>query len=243
MTGPDRREAMLRLGAFAVLPLALPAFVARAAENRPPRTPPTGAYRLSRKVSRSLVDGRILTVERNWSFRFSASGRGMSVSSYGQSAKVNAPESLQALANMEEKRRDNGPFPALLDASGLIVSAQHTPTGASNEAIATALSALRNAAASHGEIADASRFLHRLAGAAGAVMSATPPDLFFPTPGEREDVRAIALPGGAAGTVAITLRSSAKEQSGLLDRFERSVNIQLDGDTRRSSEVWSLRRI
>ena len=243
MTGSDRREAMLRLGAFAVLPLALHTSPAFAAENRPLRTPPTGEYRLSRKVSRSLVDGRMLTVERSWSCRFSANGRGMSVSSFGQSATVDAPESLQALASMEEKRRDSGPFPALLDASGMIVSAPSTPTGASNEAVSAAMNALRNAAASHGETADASRFLHGLAGAAGAVMSAIPLDLFYPKPGLREDVHTIELPGGASGTVAITLRSSAKEQSGLLDRFERAVRTQLEGDMRHSSEVWSLRRI
>ena len=240
MAGSDRREAMLRLGAIAVLPLALHISPAFAAESRPLRTAPTGEYRLSRKVSRSLVDGRILTVERDWSFRFSASGRGMSVSSYGQSAKVDAPRSLQALASMEEKRRDSGPFPALLDASGMIVSAQSTPTGASGEAIAAAMSALQNATASHVDVADARQFLHRLAGAAGAAMSAIPPDLFFPTPGEREDERTISLPGGASGTVAITIRSSAQEQTGMLHRFERSVRTQLEGDMRHSSEVWGL---
>ena len=243
MAGSDRREVMWRLGAFAVLPLAMQALPAVAAQNRPVRTPPTGDYRLSRKVSRSLVDGRMLTVEREWSCRFSANGRGMSVSSFGQNATVDAPESLQALASMEEKRLDSGPFPALLDASGMIISAPSTPTGASNEAVSAAMNALRNAAASHNETADASRFLHGLAGAAGAVMSAIPSDLFYPTPGLREDARSIALPGGASGTVAITMRSSAKEQSGLLDWFERSVHTQLDGVTRRSSEVWSLRRI
>ena len=243
MAGSDRREAMLRLGAIAGLPIALHISPACAAENRPHRTAPLGEYRLSRKVSRSLVDGRVLTVERNWSCRFSASERGMSVSSYGQSDKVDAPESLQALASMEEERRDSGPFPALLDNSGMIVAARSAPTGASSEAIAAAMGALRNAAASHDEAADARRFLQRLAGAAGAAMSAIPPDLFFPTPGEREDVRAIALPGGGSGTVAIALRSSAHEQSGLLDRFERSVQTRLGGDTRHSSEVWHLYRI
>lgn len=78
--------------------------------------------------------------------------------------------------------------------------------------------------------------------AAGAAMSAIPPDLFFPTPGEREDLRAIGISGGTSGTVAITLRSSAQEQSGPLDRFERSVQTRLEGDTRRSSEVWNLHR-
>ncbi len=240
MAGSDRREAMLRLGAIAVLPIALHISPACAAENRPHRTASLGEYQLSRKVSRSLVDDRVLTVERNWSCRFSASERGMSVSSYGQSAKVDAPESLQALASTEEERRDSGPFPALLDNSGMIVAARSAPTGASSEAIAAAMGALRNAAASHDEAADARRFLQRLAGAA---MSAIPPDLFFPTPGEREDVRAIALPSGGSGTVAIALRSSAHEQSGLLDRFERSVQTRLGGDTRYSSEVWHLYRI
>ena len=74
-------------------------------------------------------------------------------------------------------------------------------------------------------------------------MSAIPPDLFFPTPGEREDVRAIALPDGATGTVTVTLRSSAQKDSGLLDRFERTVHTHLESDTRHSSEVWSLHRI
>lgn len=242
MAGPDRREAMLRLGTIAVLPLALGGHLAFAAENRPMRTAPMGEYRLSRKVSRSLVDGRMLTVERKWSCRFSASGRGFSVSSFDQSAKVDAPESLQALATMEEKRRDSGPFPALLDGSGMIVAARSTPTGASSDAIAAAMRALRNSTASHADVADARQFLHRLAGAAGAAMSAIPPDLFFPIPGEREDMRAIALPGGGSGTVAIALRSSAHEQSGLLDRFERSVQTRLKGDTRHSSEVWHLYR-
>ncbi len=121
----------------------------------------------------------------------------------------------------------------------MIVCAQ----SASSKAIAVAMAALRNAAMSQGEMTEASRFLYRLVGAAGAAMSAIPPDLFFPTPGEREDVRAIAIPGGASGTVAITLRSSAQEQSGLLDRFERSVQTRSEGVTRRSSEVWNLHRI
>ena len=243
MAGTDRREAMLRLGALAVLPLALGGRPAFSVEYRAIRTPPTGDYRLSRKVSRSLVDGRMLVVERDWSCRFSASGRGISVSSFDQSAKVEAPQSLEALASMEEKRRDSGPFPAQLDASGMIVSAQSIPKGASSEAIAVAMTALRNAAFSRKDVADASHFLHRLAAASGAAISVIPPDLFFPTPGVREDVRAIALPGDTAGTIAITLRSSAQKESGLLDRFERSVHTQLEGDTRHSSEVWSLHRI
>jgi len=85
---------MLRLGAIAVLPLALGGRPAFAVEDRPLRTPPTGYYRLSRKVSRSPVDGRMLTVERDWSCRFSASGRRISVSSFGQSAKFDAPENF-----------------------------------------------------------------------------------------------------------------------------------------------------
>lgn len=243
MSAKDRREALRRLGAFAMLPIVASVFPLKASATRMVRNAPGGDFRLVRKVSRALVDGRLLVVERSWSFRFAPVDVGMRATSFAQSCTVDAPPGLEALARMEEAREDSGPFPARLDPGGQIVMAKAAPQGASPAAIAEALSILRNARLTPTDTMQAQRFLGELASAAGAAVSAIPVDLFFPVPGSQRDQRVIPLPGGGEGSVEVHLCSMARQETGLLDCMERTVSTRIGSDERTSSERWSLQRI
>lgn len=243
MKANDRREALRRLGAMALASVAASAIPSRAVAAGTLRMPPPGAFRLTRKLVRPLVDGRSLLVEREWSFGFERAGSGMRAAAFAQRCTVDAPAALAPLARMEEARSDDGPFPALLDPAGQIVSASAAPRGASPEAIDSALAALRQAELRPQDHAQAQQFLTHLAGAAGAAVSAIPADLFFPVPGMQQDRRTIALPGGGEGLVEVHLCSTAQHASGLLDCIERTVSTRVGQDERTSSERWSLQQI
>ncbi|MDG5748049.1 hypothetical protein P8Q88_07635 [Qipengyuania sp. XHP0207] len=243
MKAKGRRDVLQRIGAFALLSAALPAVPASASVGPAIRTIPAGDFRLTRRVARALVDGQVLVVERDWSFRFAPSGRGMQAAHFSQECRVNAPESLATLARMEEARDDAGPFPALLDSAGLIVSNSPAPRGASDEAIAEAFAALGKVTLRSEDVAHARGFLNTLAGAAGAAVSAIPADLFFPVSATREEQRTVPLPGGGEGSVQISLRSSAQHPTGLLDSIERQIKTRIGDDERTSSERWTLQQI
>ena len=243
MAQSTRREAMRRFAGFALLPVAFAGLPAGARANPVPNVPPSGNFVLRRRVVRSLFDGRELVVERDWECRFGTGPTGLKVTSIGQKCEVSAPEGLEQLARMEQQRKDAGPFPAELDLRGMIVTAESRPRGASRQALELALSRIDRADIAPGQALEARRFLTGLASAAGAAMSAIPPDLFFPEAGESQASRAIILPDGSEGLVDIRLIATTDEESGLLDRIERLVTTRIEGEARHSGESWSMRRI
>lgn len=243
MTASDRRDAMRRIGACALAPvfaIGLPR-VALAAEKR--KQAPSGDFRLTRRVERSLADGKLLTVARSWLCRFGENGRGLRVDAFAQTCEVDAPPALGALAAMEAGRKEDGPFPALLGPDGRMVGGQALAVGAGAEAVVAALAALVGQGVAQQDLDEARRFMAKLQGAAGAAISAIPTDLFFPVADSREFSRTVPLADDTTGEVTVRLTAKASAIDGLLERIERDVETRIGAEMRVSREHWTLTRI
>lgn len=233
----DRRRALRSLFLGLAAPVALGPSLARAAGSRSPV--PQGRFLLRRELERGLAGGASLTVTREWRFGFAPAASGLLVNGEQVRCAVVAPEVLRPLAAVEQARVAPGPFPALLDTRGRIVESARGAASGKAEAVRIAIRMLEEAGANPTRLREARSYLGSLAQAAGAIISATPPDLFFPMPGSASETRKLALPDGSYGSIAVEFAASAR-RSGLLERLERRITARIGGDERLSRETWSL---
>lgn len=237
MAASDRRTALRWMALAATLPAFLSAAQASAAQGRVAF--PDGRFRLRRELERGLAGGASLTVVRDWGFHFEEIAGGSRADGSQVDCQVTAPAVLAPLAEIEQARVAPGPFPALLDAQGRIRESAHDTGTGKVEAVRIALALLEEAGTEPSRLSEARAYLGALAQAAGAVISATPPDLFFPTPGEATESREIALSDGQNGSLTVELKASARGD-GLLDRLERRITATIADDTRVSRETWAI---
>jgi hypothetical protein len=201
-----------------------------------PSTPLT----LTRELRRALADGKEVVSRRSYEIRFIPDGTGYRIEGVMIAAEVEAPPALAALAALERQRRDVGLFPLQISSDGMIIAQQ----GARDLAAEAQSRAMISGAIQHIALTGVDRQVAvqtavRLDAQAHAVGGNWPSDLFNPTPGERSQVRKIALPDGSEGTVTETISTSG-EPSGLLHRMERRVVTELDGTRRENREIWTL---
>ncbi|MEO5599042.1 MAG: hypothetical protein ABIQ66_10530 [Novosphingobium sp.] len=201
---------------------------------------PTTPLILTRELRRSLADGKEVVSRRSYQISFVPDGSGYRIDGVMTNAEVEAPPALAALAALERQRRDIGLFPLQISGDGLIV-VQHGSRDPVAEAQSRAVigSALQHLALTEADRQAAAQTVSRLAAQANAVGGNWPSDLFRPAPGERSQVREIALPDGTHGTVTETI-SAAGAESGLLRRMERRVVTEIDGTRRVNREIWTL---
>lgn len=237
MAASDRRTALRWMALAAALPSCLAPAQASVAQGRV--VFPKGHFRLRRELERGLAGGASLTVVRDWGFRFEQTAGGSRADGSQVDCQVTAPAVLAPLADIERARVAPGPFPALLDAQGRIRESAHDNGTGKVEAVRIALAMLEQAGTEPARLSEARAYLGALAQAAGAVISATPSDLFFPTPGEATESREIALPDGQIGSLRVELVASA-HANGLLGRLERRITATVAGDTRVSRETWRI---
>lgn len=201
---------------------------------------PTGTFILRRELMRGLARGFSLLVIREWQGRFERIDGGLLATGEQLSIAVEAPEVLEPIAAIERERLSPGPFPALLDGRGRIVGGEPVMAEGKAEAVRAAIGVLESLGKSEAEMQEAREALARLGEASGALISETPPDLFFPIVGEAREQREMALPGGLTGEVVVEIAASAGP-GGLLDRFERLITTRIGDDARESRETWQLR--
>lgn len=228
----DRRGA---LAAFALLACAAP-LVAR--DPTAPRfAAPRGPMRLTRVLERELGDGAAVIVTRSWRLRFVPQAAGYRVEGEQLAVEVEAPPALAALAEIERGNTQEGLFPIALDAAGLMVDEGGGDPGA--------IPGLPEATGDYLDQTGAAReaamaYVAAVQQAGAAMTSSWPTDLFFPAATPRSEVRAVPLPGGASGTIAVRFAGALDPNKGRLAHAERRIVTSLDGTVRSSRETWSL---
>lgn len=232
------------LGRFAIMALATASFPALARTSRMSSARlivPDRSFILRREFERELSSDASILVAREWQGQLFAMADGARVEGRQTNCTVEAPEILAPVAEIERKRIAPGPFPAILGADGRIVDGEEESASGKTAAV-DAANAILEQLGPPGDLADSRAFLARLASQAGAIISATPDDLFFPAVGSASEHRTIELPDGLAGLVTVDLVASASV-GGLLDTLERRITTRIGDSKRLSRERWSLRLI
>jgi len=152
---------------------------------------------------------------------------------------------LAVLAAIERQRRDEAMFPFMLDAQGLIVEDQRplprTPSAgaAAHDAIHQVETMLASAAMADDQRQQAMQVAHALAGR----FTSWPEDLFLPRVGTSSRIRHYILLDGTPSAVTVTVVARLACEPGrgaLLDRLERTLTTVSAGQTRVSTEIWTL---
>ena len=234
----NRRSVLQLIGGAAACAAIDLSSVARAAG--PAIAIPTRPFVLRRELERGLARNASLRVTREWRGHFRQESDGTTALGEQISCTVDAPAVLEPIAAIERERIAPGPFPARLDAEGRMMGHREAPATGREAAVQAAITVLRQSGTSASDLQAAHADLGQLARASDAVISDTPPDLFFPLPGEASDRRELALPGGETGEVLVELSASAGP-GGLLERFERRIVTRIGEDVRLSRETWALR--
>ena len=86
-------------------------------------------------------------------------------------------------------------------------------------------------------------FLAGLGRMSASAVSQLPRDLFYPAAGADTDTRAVTLPDGSEGSIAVQTDAETNGVSGLLTSCERRITTRLPDGVRLAAERWSLRRI
>ena len=240
MSVADRRTMLRRAAAAMLLPLAAAAG-AHSAKPGARFSPPDGPLRYTRRLERALPGGRSLVVSRSFAVRFRHADGGFLVDGEQLAVEVEAPEVLAGFARIEREREELGLFPLLLDAEGTIAGTEGIPLATRlDEAVRETLAALESQPHSEAERAELVRFVSAFHQSAGRLVTELPRDLFAPVDYPREERRAIALPGGAAGAVRVTFDAARDPASGLMREARREVVTEVAGDRRRTLESWTL---
>lgn len=201
-------------------------------------TAPTVPVLMVRELRSPLADGREVVGRRTFAVTFVRQSGGWRVDGRLLRVDVEAPPSLQPLAELERQRSDSGLFPLFLDHEGHLIPTPRDRSTAAPHAIEAALSSggLRNAdtVSRH----DAQPLLRQIA--AMPLRSPVPESLFalkVSGDGSRhEEVRA------GQGHVTIDTREQGADSSGQLRRIERVVTTQVGASTRTLREIWLLSR-
>lgn len=240
MDRTSRRDALRYLGAGALLATAGFSHPLAARVSAMERAAPSGRFSLSRLVERELVDGILLSIERSWTCGFAAAGGGILVDGHDLACKVTAPAALAGLAEMERRRKDTGPFPALLDDRGRIRAPVDEARVDPAQAVDLALAAMRTGKPDLRDAAAKRQLLMQLVAAAGQSFSVIPEDLFFPDIEPSSLSREIEISPGLTGRIDLAVTTAANPVTGLLERRERKLATRIADDVRSAREVWSL---
>jgi hypothetical protein len=237
----QRRDALARLAAMAILPALVSASPLRAQPGSSGFSPPRGPMQFTRRLRRDLGDGAAIEVVRTFDIRFVAMAGGFRVEGSQTSARVSAPAKLAAFAHLEEQRQETSLFPMLLDGAGRIIAGPQGAVPADfgpvvDEAFAWLA---RNRVAAPTQAA-AREFTIGLATVAARISSVLPPDLFTGATTPVERAQDLTMPDGKPGRVTVACVGQAIPAGGLLKFAERVVVTDAGGSSRRSVEQWSL---
>lgn len=239
MKGRTRRGFlgnMAKVSAFGVLGL-WSGPIAAASRLSIPETPMI----LSRRLVRSLHDGKVISVERSWNVRFRMVENGIVITGEQLSVTVDAPAKLASIARIEEARSTAQLWPLRLSLDGKIVSSGvYTSREDIEAAIREGREIIRSSGGNDGHKALKLGYLSRLEQAGGSLLEKLPSDLFFPAGGESALVDVVELPGGVTGTLEVIYRSASAGHGAWLARAERQIMTRIGDDERLSSDAWRL---
>lgn len=238
------RHAVWLAGAAAILPATmLPALPARVEAAEPSAfAPPAGPMMLTRVLRRPLPGGIEVVTIRSYEITIRADGEGYLIDGKLVDVRTEVPAAYEALARLERERPDVGLFPIRLDARGRMLPGQElsSPPVPAAAVGNLALKRIDNLGLASQDAGDARDFVRAVS--ANPARTAWPEDLFRPAPGARSDTRAVPLPNGETGQVAVRIDASADRRDGLLDSFRRVVTTNLGGAERVTQETWTLER-
>lgn len=205
-----------------------------------PFAPPDSAVILTRVLRSPLADGHEVVARRTYELRFSSDGSGYHVEGRQIEAEVDAPVSLQALAEIERNRTDAALISFRLDSQGRI----------SPEVPKRNTEVLDRAAdVAHREVHRRTGTLSEREAAHGLVrqiqsrpaLTPWPADLFDPEPRQLTETNSIAPANGPEGhiTIETTVTSNGGRAGG--HTFRRTVITQIGSQRRLTREEWTLR--
>lgn len=202
---------------------------------------PQGPMRLIRRLERDLRGNETLTVEREWVIEFAPQGQGIAIRGMQVAVAVDAPESLGALAQIEERRQTDGMWPILLGDNGLILASRSSMR---REDVAAAVDEAERMIAAR-EIPVAVReqqqeLLLEVQNAGAAVLNQLPEDLFYPVGETMRAVRELDLPGGVRGQFEVSYQASSSATGGWLQTATRRIVTRIGESERQAVENWSL---
>ena len=205
---------------------------------------PQGPLKLTRRIERSMRGGAMLTVERSWQVRFVKQGQGIAIQGEQVEAKVDAPQSLAPLADLEERRSTEQMWPILLGSNGMILSAGMSLLEEDlAEAVRLARQMVSERAIPADQRASQMQYMGDLQQASSTLLDRLPDDLFYPSIGPMRAVRSIDLPQGLVGQFELSYLAQAVPEKGWLDRAERQIISRIGGSVRTAREEWILRDI
>ena len=239
---PSRRTFLL--AAAAMLPaLASPDALAHETENHgsPEITPPPQPMIYTRRLVRNLSGNAQIVVERRFAIRFTRSDTGFVVEGEQIDVKVEMPDQLAWLGELERKRVEHGLFPLQLDPHGRILSGEFVRGGPEIEAALRGVEErVEQMPATPDEREALKGFVTAVHEAGTHIVSTLPTDLFAPSETDRRASREILLPHGTEGEVSTLFSAERDPTTGLMRSARREVVTAIEGDQRHTIETFSL---
>ena len=196
---------------------------------------------LSRRITRALGDGAQIVVSREWLITFAGQGTGCTVSGHQLTASVDAPESLTALARIEQGRNTNGMFPIFLSKQGRVMGAGNTGSSIElAEAVRQAERMINARAASPSQRADQLAGLAVLQKTAAKLIDQIPDDLFYPSTSKTVTVEPMTLDGGMSGEFELQHEAVCAPDGPWLAKTERRVITRIGDSERHSCDLWTM---
>ena len=154
---------------------------------------------------------------------------------------VDAPAWIASLAALERQRVETGLFPLALDRTGLIVGGPDPRRAAElDRAVAIVRGAIDQASLAADEREELAAFVRAVDQAGAKLASQLPGDLFAPRGDDVRSERELALPGGGAGTIAVSFTAVVDPPTGLMRRARREIVTTIAGESRVTREDWTL---
>lgn len=205
-------------------------------------TAPDGPLLLTREWRRTMPDGVVIRSARSYRVRFTPDALGFRIDGELVDVLVDVPPKLEALARIERGRREEGLFPIFLDDSGFLREAAFAADlPAVRDAVRIGRERLGSAPLPSGERAAAREFVAALT---QQPATAPWPAALFNTPeGRRSETRQVATGDGRTGLVTIETDAERNQGMGQMRRLSRRITTSLDGITRSTDEIWTLRPV
>ena len=237
----DRRGAMARIAALALLPVLASGGPAQANISGS-FSPPDEPMLFTRKLRRDLAPGAVIEVIRRFEIRFVRNEAGYRVEGRELGCDVAAPQSLAMLAQIERNRKEDGLFPMQLDSSGMIVTGPLGPAAPESMSLAVdeALARIGRSHLPAGDRANAREFVLGLQMLGSGLTSRLPARLFTGFAETSQEQRDLPLPDGGFGQLRVTVSAVTGPRGNLFDHGEREVVTLVGESERRWVEQWTL---
>ena len=188
-----------------------------------------------RELTRQLGNGAHVRVTREWDVRFIPDGGAYRVAGEQANVTVEVPPGLEALAEVEQARKETGPLGHRLNTAGMIIGGQ---SQSASEAFAVALEMARGIVAER-RMPGASA-LSQLQQSLDGAIAPLPVDLFAPARSHWTENRVMSLPDGGTGQIAIAYSATRHANSGVMATTRRELTSKVGESSRATLERWTL---